>query len=170
MPYDASLPFRGNREKAFQLAESALAALGFRLKLRTPASLQFVGPGMNSTKQSPLTGASRIDIRAGSSSMDLEAELGGAEFMARFVSYFPLGLCVALAAVLSLVFGILFGTGMWMVAVAVAAGGPAVMWLFLGPVLGRRIRERTCRALDALLESMVTEGQSPSAYSGEPAT
>ena len=91
MNYEASSPWNGDVGKAFHLAESALTAIGFRLLKRTAESVELVGPGMNSTKQSPLVGASRIHVRGGGK-LTVEAELGGAEGMARFISLFPMGL------------------------------------------------------------------------------
>ncbi len=55
MQYAASLPFCGDTAKAFGLAESALTALGFRFTDRTAYSMEWAGPGMNSSRESGLT-------------------------------------------------------------------------------------------------------------------
>ena len=160
MQYSASLPFRGNADKAFGLAESALTALGFRLTERTPGSVELVGPGMNSTRQSALVGASRIRISGGRSELAVEADLGGVEWMSRFVTLFPIGLVLGLGVVLSVVFSAVFGPGIWIFAVAGAVGGNALLWLVLGPMMARGIRARTNRALDTLLANMIVVGES----------
>jgi hypothetical protein len=160
MQYASSLPFRGDTEKAFRLAESALTAIGFRFTERTAGSVELVGPGMNSTRQSALAGASRIHLRGGRGELAVEADLGGVARMSRFVTLFPIGLALGLGVVLSVVFGALFGPGAWIVAVAAAVAGNAVLWLLLGPLLARGIRARTGRALDTLLANMVSVGES----------
>lgn len=160
MRYAASLPFHGDTDKAFHLAESALTAIGFRITERTAGSVEMVGPGMNSTRQSALMGASRVHIFGGRGELTIEADLGGVERMSRFVTLFPIGLVLCLGTLLSAVFGALFGPGIWIVAVAAAMGGNAVLWLLLGPLMARGIRTRTDRALETLLANMVAVSES----------
>ena len=73
MQYAASLPFNGDTEKAFGLAESALTSIGFRITERTAESMDMVGPGMNSSRESALVGASRIQIRDEGGQLAIEA-------------------------------------------------------------------------------------------------
>src|SRR5947208_2192838 len=98
MVYNASHPFHGDLDKAFDLATTALAAIGFRLDARTTDSVRLTGPGMNSNRQSPLLGASQIDICFHQGQINLAADLGAAERMIRFVRIFPIalngGLCL----------------------------------------------------------------------------
>lgn len=157
--YAASLPFRGDTAKAFALAEAALTALGFRFTDRTASSVELAGPGMNSSRESGLTGASRIRISGGRGELAVEADLGGVAWMARFVKLFPIGLVLCLGIVLSVVFSVVFGPGVWIVAVAAAVVGNAVLWLVLGPLMARGFRARTDRALDTLLANMVAVGE-----------
>ena len=105
MQYVASLPFSGNTDKAFGLAVAVLTAVGFRLTARTGESVEMVGPGMRSTEQSALVGASRIHIRSDHGELTVKADLGGVEWMTRFVMLFPLGLCLTLGIVFAVVFG-----------------------------------------------------------------
>jgi hypothetical protein len=160
MQYVASVPFRGDAEKAFRLAESALTGVGFRFTDRTPRSVEMVGPGMNGTRQSALVGASRIRVLSNRGELAVEADLGGVRRMSRFVTLFPIGLALGLGVVLSVAFGALTGPGIWIVAVAAACGGNAGLWLLLGPLMARSIRKRTDRALDTLLANMVAVGES----------
>ena len=65
MQYAASLPFRGDLNKAFALAESALTAIGFRITERTSAALEMVGPGNGSNRQLAVAAFSdRISVLA----------------------------------------------------------------------------------------------------------
>jgi hypothetical protein len=160
MPYSASLPFSGDTDRAFGLAESALTGIGFQITERTAESVSLVGPGMNNSRQSALGGASRIHILSGRGELALEADLGGVEWMSRFVTLFPSGLCLCLAILFSVVFGVVFGPGPWMIPAAAVPGGMALLWLVIGPLIGRHLRTRTCRGLDVLLANMVAVGES----------
>lgn len=159
MRYSAALPFPGDAERAFDLALAALTALGFQLQTRSAHSLELRGPGMHSSRQSPLVGASRITIQRGPGELSLEAELGGVQRMINFVNYFPLALVLGLGGVLYVVFSLIWGQGRWSLAVGGAVGGNAALWLLLGPLLARGMRQRTERALDALLANLAAVGQ-----------
>lgn len=159
MQYAASLPFRGDTAKAFGLAESSLTALGFRFADRSADSMEWVGPGINSSRESGLMGATRIRISSGGGNLAVEADLGGVANLARFIKLFPIGLVLCLGIAFAIVFSVIFGPGVWIVAVATAVGGNAVLWLVLGPLLARGFRARTDRALDTLLANMVVVGE-----------
>ena len=160
MQYAASVPFSGDTGKAFGLAESALTGVGFRITQRSAGSVELVGPSMNSTRQSALVGASRIHLLGGGGELAVEADLGGVARMSRFVTLFPLALCLSLAIVFVVLFSALQMPGPWIIAVATAMGGNALLWLLIGPWMARAIRGRTCRGLDALLANMVVVGES----------
>jgi hypothetical protein len=153
MQYSSSIPFEGDSGRAFDLALAALTGVGFRAVLRDDARLELVGPGMNSTRESPLAGASFIRLRRGVRELTLEAELGGTERMARFVTWFPIGLSVMLAAVLMIVFRQVMPNGLWQTPVMMVAGGNMLLWMILSPWMARRIYLRTCRGLESLLQA-----------------
>jgi hypothetical protein len=150
--HSESVPFSGDTNTALHLADAALTALGFRITERTAGSLEAVGPGMNSTRQSALLGASRIRIGSGHGELSIEAELGGVERMSRFVRRFPIGLGLLLAVVFVAAFG--FRVPAW-IAPLVAV----LPWLVIGPWMAQSMRARTCRGLDALLANMVAVGE-----------
>src|SRR5687768_3133725 len=113
MHYSAQVPFTGNTAKALDLAVAALTGLGFRLISRDDVSLEMAGPPMTSTKQSPLVGASHILVHRAASELSVEAELGGVQRMSRFVTFFPIGLCLLLCVVFYIVFGLIFEDRKW---------------------------------------------------------
>src|SRR5262245_24715831 len=137
MDYTTALPFRGDVDRAMRLAETSLTAAGLRIMERTGTTLTAEGPGMNNNRESPLLGASRLYLVARSGELAVEAELGGVRRLARFVTIFPPALCVGLAVVLSVVFSILAGPGLWMWPVGLACGTIAAVWLVLGPIMAR---------------------------------
>lgn len=167
MEYTAAKPFHGNIDKSLDLAVAALSALGFRLDSRTSDSAKLSGPGMNSSKQSPLVGASRLDIRAERGQLALSAELGGVERLSRFVRYFPLSLTLGLGIVLLAVFGLTMGHrapfAMWAGPVIGVTLLNGALWTILGPWMARKIHERTCQGLETLLASLVTAGEAEQA-------
>jgi hypothetical protein len=159
MNYAASLPFRGDPDKAFRLAESALTALGFRITGRSATSLEVEGPGMFGSRQNDLAGASVIRITNGHGELAMEADLGGVARMKRFLTLFPVGLCLFLTVFFFVLFSILFGPGPWTMPVLGMTGGMAVLWSILGPLIAGTFRRRTVRGLDTLLANMVTVGE-----------
>jgi hypothetical protein len=167
MEYATAVPFHGDQDKAFDLAITALSALGFRLDHRTADSARLTGPGMNSSRQSPLVGASKLELSARRGELALAAELGGAERLMRFVRIFPIALNVGLGlmffAIFSVTLGQRVGAGAWMTPVVAVVLINAAVWAFLGPWMARLIHQRTCKGLETLLSSMVTAGEATSA-------
>jgi len=167
MEYAASLPFHGNPDKALDLAVAALTALGFRLNARTPESAQLSGPGMNNSRQSPLVGASQLELRALPGTLSLAADLGGAQRMMRFIRIFPIALNAALGIIFLVVFGLLVGPRLplasWLTPVVGVTLLNGAVWVVLGPWMARLIHQRTCRGLETLLASMVAAGEAEAA-------
>src|SRR5688500_4455846 len=109
MRYAASLPFAADPSRALSLADSALTSVAFRITHRTPTSAEYLGPGMTGSRQSPLLGASRSLISISSGQLSLEADLGGVQRLARFVTIFPIALPLVLGVILTLTFRLIFG-------------------------------------------------------------
>lgn len=162
MDYTKSVCFEGDTAKAFDLAASALTGLGFRISSRDASSLELAGPGMTGTRQSALLGATRLQIARGAHDLSIQAELGGVRTMTRFVTLFPLALSLSLCLILGALFSAAFDHRGWVWPVLGGTGANALVWLFLGPWMARHIRNRTCRAIDALLDSMATTGNAAS--------
>lgn len=166
MEYAAARPFQGDLDKALDLAIAALTTLGFHLDERTPSSVRFTGPGMNSNRQSPLLGASRLEIRSEHGQIELTAELGAAERLIRFVKVFPIALNLGLGIVFLVFFGTIFGGRanllFWISPVIGVTLLNGAVWVILGPWIARSIHQRTLRGLDSLLNTLVVTGQ-PSA-------
>ena len=140
---------------------------GFAIKQKHDHRIVFTGPGMTSTKQNPLLGASKLDVEVFGKDLKLTAELGGVQRMSRFVRWFPLILCLFLATVF-LVVGLFTGLPFfnqpnqnnaggfnWMIAIFAMCMLPALPWLFIAPIMIRWIREKTNRALETLVKNAV---------------
>jgi hypothetical protein len=139
---------------------------GFAITHRDARSVSLTGPGLNSTRQNPILGASKITLQIRDNSIVADAELGGVDAMQRFVIRFPflLGLSLGLLFGIGggLLFGWQFGVGFgvpwaqgwrWML---LAIGGsmlPVAPWLILSPLIARMIRIRTQNAVETLIRN-----------------
>ena len=163
--YERTIPFTGDREAAMRLAMNALVANGFRLADKSEHELSFLGPGLNSSRENPVRGATAVRLTWSCGSLSLDAELGGVRRMARFLIFFPL----AMAAFFLLLGGLLLSFGLRSGANPAMFAGLAVPalalspWLFLSPWMIRRIRARTVLALDDLLGSLALASRSEQA-------
>src|SRR5262245_24613833 len=109
MQYGKNVPFHGNADRALEAAISPLTSLGFRIVEQSPTAIELTGPGMNSSRESGLMGATRIRVVARSHELALDAELGGVERLSRFVRLFPVALSLGLFVGLGLIFWTTFG-------------------------------------------------------------
>lgn len=171
MEYTNSQPFTDDTEKAFETASRVLMANGFELVAQDGTSMEFTGRGMNSTKQNPLLGATRIAIEADHGELHLDAELGGVERMRRFLTYFPQAMSVGFVLFFGVLMGFVFGqqNGMgfgvpfapgwkWFLFVVPLATAGLAPWPVVAPLMTKQIRKRTTQALDALLNNMAAAG------------
>lgn len=151
-------------EKALDLAKQVLAANGFRFETQSEDSLVAIGPGLRSTRQNPLLGATRIVLKVAQQHLALDADLNGVRTLQGFVRWFPLGLGLILGVSLGVVQGFIFGaqTGVgfgvpwasgwkWMAFAMIGSLVPVSPWLVLSPIIGRSIEKRTKSALDTLV-------------------
>lgn len=151
-------------EAVLQAALSTLLSLGFTIVKRDASSATVTGPGLNSTRQHPMLGASAIELKVVDEALQLRAELGGVQRMERFLKLFPLLLGLSLGLFFGVIggfaFGQAFGVGFgvpwapgwrWLVVALAFSVLPVAPWLVLGPLMSHAIRQRTQRALTALI-------------------
>ncbi len=142
--YEFTTAFRGDPERAFARAKEALLAQGFEILPGSSAELRATGPGMRSTRQPALLGASELRFQLSASTLTVSATLGGVARVKAFVTLFPVGLILSLVALLAAL-----GQG-----VSYLGLGLAVPWLFASPLMAALIERRTTRAVDRLARSM----------------
>jgi hypothetical protein len=138
---------------ALQVIRDALVANGFRLTGASSTEVTALGPGMWSMRQNPIRGVSKAVARARGSTIEIDAELAGAERLGLFVMLLPLALTLGLAVVLV---GAQRGTFAANPDSVVYLFLLPVVWMILGPVLRWRVRRRTSNALEALVASAAT--------------
>jgi hypothetical protein len=143
--HECEIPFSGDPAIALEVARTALLGQGFEIVDQSSGELRATGPGMNSTHQPPLCGASEITFLVGTSAVVARAQLGGARKMKMFLWLFPPGLGLTLT-VLFVLFGV---SRSWVPLLAVSP------WLVLSPIMSSWIQQRTKKAVDGLARSMV---------------
>ncbi|HVZ39575.1 MAG TPA: hypothetical protein VHI13_09885 [Candidatus Kapabacteria bacterium] len=157
--FQGSLPFAGSASHVLDLAAMALSANGFRVAERSATSAEFAGPGMRSTNQNPILGASRIMITCSADTIGVAAELGAMARMQRFARVFPPVLLGGIGTVLSVIFLIVFGAShwrVWLLAVLLVVAVQGAIWAVVGPLLARRIESRVRASLDMFLRNIAT--------------
>ena len=166
--YSASAATTLPTRDMLQFAITALANNGFAIVDRDDRSASLEGPGLKSTRQNPLLGASTIRLTLDDHQLRLDAELGGVATMRRFLLRFPvllgLGLGLFFSVVGGFMFGRQFGVGFgvpwaqgwtWVLFALASAMLPVTPWLFLSPMISFRMRGRTQTALDTLVKNAV---------------
>ena len=158
MEYSRSQQVAVDPERLKELAVQMAAAAGFVIEPPLGPAFELRGPGMQSSRQNPLCGASRMRWVQDGRTVTLEAELGGARWMARFVKVFPLALTLGLVVVLGIVFGFVLAPQqqiMTLATLGAIAVFDTVIWLLLGPMMARGIENRTRQALDSYFTNVV---------------
>lgn len=166
--FATSAPLGTSPADALQSALATLTNNGFAISQRGADFATVTGPGLYSTKQNPILGASRVELRIDNNTLHVQAELGGIDSIRRFLIWFPfllgLGLGAVFAAVGGIVFGQKYGVGFgvpwaqgwrWVVAAMAFAMLPVTPWLFLSPLTTKIVRKRTQRALETLAGNAV---------------
>jgi hypothetical protein len=170
--FTTSIATQGSSDGVLQSAISTLTHNGFAITHRNATSVSLAGPGLNSTRQAPLLGASKITLHLTDDTINAHAELGGVDSMRRFLVRFPLLLGLGLGLFFGVVGGLLigqqsgvgFGIGAiqgwkWML---LALGGsmlPVAPWLILSPLIAKSIRKRTQNAIEILVRNAVFTGK-----------
>jgi hypothetical protein len=151
MQHQHSVRIPGDPARALEFAVAVLASVGFRITRREPNAAELRGPGFKSSHENSLRGASAVRLRTHFDQLTLDAELGGVEWMGKFLFWFPTLLCFGLGVVLSIVFYFVLGPGNWFYLVVAVVAADGILWNFLGPYIARRLETRTRTELDTLL-------------------
>jgi len=151
MRYESSTVVKGDSSKALEFAVTVFAGVGFRITSRAENAVELAGPGMNNTRGNPLRGVSAVRVQTDGNRLSLDADLGGVEWISKFLFWFPILLCLGIGVFLSILFLKVLGPGPWIWIVVAVVSINGMLWNVLGPFLSRRIAARTRSALDTLL-------------------
>lgn len=160
--YSTSSKLSNGVPEAMNASVTTLTNNGFAIRERADDSAVLTGPGLNSTKQNPLLGATRINLKVQDGQLVANAELGGVESMQRFVTRFPILLCVGLGLFFGVLAAVQVGLGPaipgwqgWQLVLLamLIAMIPGLPWLFLGPMVGRITLTKTQNAIQTLVQN-----------------
>lgn len=155
---EASVAWNDLRQAAIQL----LAARDFRLTSENSGQIEFRGPGMRSSRQPAIVGASFIRVTQSYSKVTVEATLGGAKWMGKFIRYFPMALGLGLDLILSIVFLLVLPSPLVGITIATSAVMiNVVLWAILGPPIARSIERKSREAVVAFVDNMIAMAQPP---------
>jgi hypothetical protein len=153
MKYTVKQKYSGDAEAAIKAIEATLLPNSFQIQSVGQDHIELTGRAAQSTRESPLRGATRIVVRARGGHLHLDAELGGVKRLAAFVCVFPILLWLGLGAAALIKAG--EASSILTVESVVGAG----IWLLLGPLLGLWVRKRTVGALDTMLANAVVSAK-----------
>ena len=127
--YRKTVEFSGDPGRALSAGRSILMPLGYEIKPLSQTSFEAFGPGMMSSRQNAILGASYLRIVCEGRTLSMNAELGGIKRMKSFLMIF--------LSSMALLFMILFGALFWKKApyVVFIAVAPFLPWVFLLPVI-----------------------------------
>ncbi|MDU0355937.1 hypothetical protein RS130_20415 [Paraglaciecola aquimarina] len=140
MKYTSSIYIGTEDSIDFSTAESTLLPNGFKVLYKSANSIVFTGTVMQSTKEAPIRGATRIALKLEAGLLKLDANLGGVLWMSIFVCLFPPLLVFFIGGASDDYFNAI------------------LPWLLIGPAMSYWLRHRTIRALRTMLENF---GQLP---------
>jgi len=151
MKYEKTITFKGDPEKAFEVAINTLIPHGFAIKKKAPRCIEFLGPDTLGNKgQNPLTGVSNLTAESGLYGLELKAELGGILKTVKFLVIFV----VSMALFFLVLFGFLFGKNPDSPNFILLSLLPLAPWPLIIPIMLTVMKTRTKKSLDSLLNNM----------------
>lgn len=150
--YEKSVEFSGNQDSAVALAKNIFSANDFKINQIDQSVLSVTGPGMQSNRQNLLRGISRGELKFSEAAIEFNGELGGVEFMKKFLCIFPAALGLGLT-VLFEVQAYLLKQNLLFSFIPLLAVAP---WLFISPFMIKRIQRNTEDAIATALDNIST--------------
>jgi hypothetical protein len=152
MEYHNSRHIPGDAVAASRRVVDILAGQGFRIAVPQRDAVELLGPGMRSSRQNPLVGASKVVVRSRDREVAIEAEFGALRRLIRSLGVFLFGMAVCLFVLFAFVIPPDDVYVRFVVPVL-----PLAPWLVLLPLMGSMLRRRTARAFDVLLLNVAGE-------------
>ena len=150
MDYQKTVPF-ADAAKVLDALTGVFVQHGFRIGEKSETAVELTGPGMISSRQSPLVGISKTRIHRANGSLSIEAEFDSIRRLLKYMGF----LIAGLAVFFMVLFGILFTRqGKPIGRVIIVSLVPLAPWPILIPIIGKFLKRRTSRALDTLVHNM----------------
>lgn len=142
MKYKNTYRLNENQFINIENLKSTLLPNGFKLATEEESKLIFTGPGLYSTKEAPIRGATKITFEKAVNEVTLTANLFGVLFLSLFACLFPPVLATILALTNDNDGSKQLIEHIW-------------LWVFIGPAISWWVYRRTVSALNILLENAI---------------
>ena len=149
MEYESSKHVSGEASAVAKRIVDTLVGQGFRIAARQRDSVELLGPGMTSSRQNPLVGASKVVVRSHRREVAIEADFGGVRRLIRTLGFIICSMAILFLVLFGFVIPIEPPVLRYIVPVL-----PLAPWPFLLPWMGWLFRRRTARAFDVLLQNI----------------
>jgi hypothetical protein len=147
--YQKSIEFTGDIDSAITLAKNIFATNGFQINQNGQSELTVSGAGMTSTKQDPIKGLTKGKLKVIGDKLEFTGELGGVQFMKKFLYFFPPALGFGLA-----VFFVFTKQDINAGLTPVLCVAP---WIIISPVMVKFIQKKTEGAIATALGNISRE-------------
>ncbi|QEG00825.1 hypothetical protein Mal15_49010 [Stieleria maiorica] len=163
MQYVTQLPVHSSEDVVLNKASELLIACGFNVTSQNDNEVKLRGPGMRSTNQNPILGATEITLRRSHSTrgkIAVQADLGGVRWMRNFMIFFPLCLFGGLSAFMVITIAVAFANipqanfpqGL-IEKLLVGAAFMLLLFSCFGVIMTKRIRRNAETAIDACVSN-----------------
>ena len=162
MQYESEIEVQTPVDRVITKAAELLVAEGFSIVQHSHKEVQCSGPGMRSTKQNPILGATSvvlIERTHPKPRVIVHAELGGVEWMSKFILRLPLAIAGGQAILFgsfALVGNTIFGAPVPPSSFGLIIGILALVtvpWIFIRPRMTRWMKKRTEASIEALVRN-----------------
>lgn len=142
MRYQKSYQLKKSSEDTIKWFITTLSQQGYKIVEKTKSSCRFEGPGLTSTRQNPLLGATKIFVYT-DNKLNLDCSLGGVRWMNKFFIWFPISLNLLLLIIFSFTIGVTLKLLLIML-------GTIAPWPIFIPLINKGLVRRTERAIEVI--------------------
>jgi len=145
--YEKKIRFDGDAVSAMEKAKNFFMMHGFKLAIKEENTLLITGRGMISNRENAIKGLTKGQLRITEFFIEFKGELGGVQFMKKFLYLFPPVLMLILIMIFSIIalFTNQFSIGILAPILAIAP------WLIISPIFAKSIQRKTEESINILL-------------------
>jgi hypothetical protein len=154
MDYENRTLIQGDPIKVLEAALNILVAMGFSIVKKEKYLLELSDPGLHSSKQNPILGASKIIVSINGNELVVQAEYGGIRKLMKFITI----LIVVMAISFLIFFTFLFGKQSDNIVYISLA--PFLPWIVLLPLMSNIFQKRIKKSLDTFVNNVLVVGSS----------
>ncbi len=149
--YEQSVNLKCDRKEALSEAKRYFMNHGFKLEENESNELIVTGKGMNSSRQNPIRGLTKGKLIFSNTEINFSGELGGVEFMKKFLYFFPPFLALVIIVPLAITAYLKKDFPTFGLFIPLLAISP---WIFLAPMMAGSIKKKTEFEIETLLSNI----------------